>query len=57
MTKILEQMKKLQEKKKKNTKSEFFISFTKLSSILCDIVWLQQKQLNSSFFLVSFLLE
>ena len=44
MTKILENNKKLQKKKKKITKSEFFISFTKLFSILCDIVWLQQKQ-------------
>ena len=44
MTKILEQKKKLQKKKKKITKSEFFISLTKLFSILCDIVWLQQKQ-------------
>ena len=39
-------MKKIVKKKKKKkiAKSEFFISFRKLSNILCDIVWLQQQK-------------
>ena len=38
-------MKKIAKKKKKKiAKSEFFISFRKLSNILCDIAWLQQQK-------------